>query len=126
MDLALNREKVNNYVLELCRQNKVECAWHFSDTTNSMYYRICTQDGSASFRISDHAQKIITMPSITVGKSTKLLQIGKFVRNRINHLRRQATHKLFAEFMCTQNGVLSRADEFQIYRIGGAKYGIAR
>ena len=112
MDLAVYREKVNNYVLELCRQNKVECEWHFSDTTNSMYYRISIQEGSAWFRISDHAQKNIAIPSITVGKSTKTLQIGKFVRNRINNLRGRAAHKLFAEFMRAPGGAVSCVSNF--------------
>lgn len=44
MDLAINKERIHNFVLDLCRQNKVECEWHFSENTNSMYYKIYKDD----------------------------------------------------------------------------------
>lgn len=126
MNLSVDRERINNYVLELCRQNKVECNWHFSDTTNSMYYRVYTEDSDVCFRISDHAKKKNNIPSIIVGRSTKLFQISKFVQNRIKYLKQRPARTIFAEFMRAQNGIVSCAGEFHVYHIGGAKYGIAR
>ncbi len=78
------------------------------------------------FRISDHAKKKNNIPSIIVGRSTKLFQISKFVQNRIKYLKQRPARTIFAEFMRTQNGIISCAGEFHIYHIGGAKYGIAR
>ena len=73
----------------------MECEWDFAENTNSMYYKIYKDDVWLSFRISDHAKKQRRMPSITVGKSTTLQQVGKFVRNRIDCLKGLAAHRLF-------------------------------
>lgn len=105
MILAINKERVHNFVLDLCRQNKVECEWHFSENTNSMYYKIYKDDVWLTFRISDHAKKQRSIPSITVGKSTTLQQVGKFVKNRIDCLKGLSSHRLFSEFMRGQNAV---------------------
>ena len=79
MNLAMNKERIHNFVLDLCRQNKVECEWHFSENTNSMYYKIYKDDVWLTFRISDHAKKQRSLPSITVSRSTTLQHVGKFV-----------------------------------------------
>ena len=126
MNLAMNKERIHNFVLDLCRQNKVECEWHFSENTNSMYYKIYKDDVWLTFRISDHAKKQRSLPSITVSRSTTLQHVGKFVKNRIDCLKGLSSYRLFSEFMRTQDGVISRAGEFHIYHIGGEKYGIAR
>lgn len=105
MNLSINKERIHNFVLDLCRQNKMECEWDFAENTNSMYYKIYKDDVWLSFRISDHAKKQRRMPSITVGKSTTLQQVGKFVRNRIDCLKGLSSYRLFSEFIRGQNSV---------------------
>ena len=105
MNLAMNKERIHNFVLDLCRQNKVECEWHFSENTNSMYYKIYKDDVWLTFRISDHAKKQRSLPSITVSRSTTLQQVGKFVRNRIDCLKGLSSYRLFSEFMRGKNAV---------------------
>ena len=105
MILAINKERVHNFVLDLCRQNKVECEWHFSENTNSMYYKIYKDDVWLTFRISDHAKKQRSLPSITVSRSTTLQHVGKFVRNRIDCLKGLSSYRLFSEFMRGKNAV---------------------
>ena len=105
MILAINKERVHNFVLDLCRQNKVECEWHFSENTNSMYYKIYKDDVWLTFRISDHAKKQRSLPSITVSRSTTLQHVGKFVRNRIDCLKGLLSYRLFSEFMRGKNAV---------------------
>ncbi len=124
MNLSVSRERVHNFVLDVCRQNKVDCLWHFSENTNSLYYRIFKDDAWLSFRISDHAKKQRTLPSITVGKSTNFPQIGKFVQNRIDCLKGLAAHRLFSEFM-RKSGAADRRGEFGGSSIGGVGYGMA-
>ena len=109
MNLAMNKERIHNFVLDLCRQNKVECEWHFSENTNSMYYKIYKDDVWLTFRISDHAKKQRSLPSITVSRSTTLQHVGKFVKNRIDCLKGLSSYRLFSEFMRTQDGVISRS-----------------
>ena len=105
MILAINKERIHNFVLDLCRQNKVECEWHFSENTNSMYYKIYKDDVWLTFRISDHAKKQRSLPSITVSRSTTLQHVGKFVRNRIDCLKGLSSYRLFSEFMRGKNAV---------------------
>ena len=105
MILAINKERVHNFVLDLCRQNKVECEWHFSENTNSMYYKIYKDDVWLTFRISDHAKKQRSLPSITVSRSTTLQHVGKFVKNRIDCLKGLSSYRLFSEFMRGKNAV---------------------
>ena len=105
MNLAMNKERIHNFVLDLCRQNKVECEWHFSENTNSMYYKIYKDDVWLTFRISDHAKKQRSLPSITVSRSTTLQHVGKFVRNRIDCLKGLSSYRLFSEFMRGKNAV---------------------
>ena len=105
MILAINKERIHNFVLDLCRQNKVECEWHFSENTNSMYYKIYKDDVWLTFRISDHAKKQRSLPSITVSRSTTLQHVGKFVKNRIDCLKGLSSYRLFSEFMRGKNAV---------------------
>ena len=105
MILAINKERVHNFVLDLCRQNKVECEWHFSENTNSMYYKIYKDDVWLTFRISDHAKKQRSLPSITVSRSTTLQHVCKFVKNRIDCLKGLSSYRLFTEFMRGKNAV---------------------
>ena len=98
MILSENKERVMNFVKEICRQKKVLCDAWAADNSNSLYFRIDFENDEnechVSFRISDHPKKryIPHFSVFVVSKSSNFKKIERFVNNRIETLKLLSTY----------------------------------
>ncbi len=100
MVLFASGEKIRRYIAEQCRQKKLRQSFHVSPS-GSMYYVLGVADGSAStvFRIADHPQKIRSMRSLIVGRSTRFATVKRFIDRRIALLESKTSRQMFAAFL---------------------------